>query len=164
MDEGSKVSIVRQLSKANTEVPLPKEQQFEKRKNHVPPNFKVYGRTKLHPGMQAWVEVSDDREGMVLGEPKDQLYNKLLCRVGMGIADVRQSEPFHILVSNFEYYAVHLLPCQVVAYASQHPESLMESKIMHAEVLSLISDEIIIKFRKRDGKPKAGVIEPPMSV
>lgn len=61
---------------------------------------------------------------------------------------MRPNEPFHILFVDFGDHAIDLLPHQVVAYASQHPEILFESEITNAEMLGLILDDTYTKYRK----------------
>jgi len=149
MDDGCMVPIVRNPSKANTDVPFPEEQQFVKHRDRISPKVKATKRTRLHPGMQTWVEVTTDREGTIMIEPNDQLYHNLLCRAGTGIMDVKRDQPFHILVANFAEHPIDILPRQVVAYTSDHPETLTKSHISHGEMLGVISANDDAKFRKR---------------
>lgn len=57
---------------------------------------------------------------------------------------MKKDQPFHSLESNFGEYAIDLLPHQVLAYASQHPQTIVESDITHEEMLSLIPDDVDI--------------------
>lgn len=72
-------------------------------------------------------------------EQYDQLYNKKLCRAGTGIIDVHRDKSFQILVANFGERAIDLLPDQVVAYSTDHPETVTESHISHGEMFGVIS-------------------------
>lgn len=149
IDNGSAVPIVWQPCNSNTEVPFPNEQQFDKYENRASPKKKVTKNTELHPGMQERMEVSTENEGTLLIETNDQLCNNLLCRAGTGIADIRPNDPFHILVAKFGDHTIDLLPPQVLAYALQHPKTLIESQIKHAGMLGLISYETDTKYRQR---------------
>lgn len=42
----------------------------------------------------------------------------------MGIADVKSSQPFNILVADFGVQAMEVLPHQVVEYTSQYQETI----------------------------------------
>ena len=68
---------------------------------------------------------------------------------GTGVADVIADKPFKVLVANFSDNVVSLLPHQVIATAADHPETLVESHMSHAEVFGLIPDNRDTKFRKR---------------
>lgn len=55
-------------------------------------------------------------------------------------------EPFHILIAGFGYQAMELLSHQVVAYWPEHPDTVVESSLSHAEMLDLIQDDVDSKF------------------
>lgn len=67
---------------------------------------------------------------------------------------------FYILGAYFGDHSIDQLPRQVVAYALQHPETLIKSEIMHGETLILISDETDTKYRKRHTTVRTNVREP----
>ena len=149
LDDGSTVPIVRQSSRTQAQALLPEEQQDPKRVTRTSPKIKVMKLTRLQPASQTWVEVVTQREGTILVEPNEQLYNSSMCLTGTGIADVTAGKPFHVLVANFGERPIDLRPQQVVAMAGSHPEKLVESDISHSEMLGIIPDNVDTKFRKR---------------
>lgn len=81
-------------------------------------------------------------------EPYHPLYNNIQCLAGTRIVDLNPGQPFHILIANFDEDAIDLLPHQVVTYESQLQETIFESNITHAEILSLIPDNVDSKLCK----------------
>lgn len=145
--DGSTVTIIGQLSKANTEVPLTEEQQLDKKKNFVSPKMKVNERIRLKLCNQTWFEASTQKEGTIMVEQYNQLYDDLLWLAGTWIEDLKQAQPLHILFVNFSNYEMDLLSHQVASYASKHQETIIESDIKHAEMLGRIPEDVYTIFR-----------------
>lgn len=64
-------------------------------------------------------------------------------------ADVRSYQPFRVLVANIRNRTIDLLQYQVAATVSAHPEALVESQLLHAEVFGSIIYDREAKFRKQ---------------
>lgn len=103
--------------------------------------MKTTKRKTLQSGTQTWVEVTTGREGTIIVEPYDPLYTNHLFRADTGIADGHRDEPFHILLDNFIDHKIALLPQQVVAYSSEHHETLTESHISDGEILDIMHED-----------------------
>ena len=152
MDHGSTVPIIRKSSApVGDDTKGTVEEELAPAAPRCSPRIRVTKRVKLQPDTQTWVEVVTKRQGLILVEPVERLYNDRTCLTAAGVADVRSNEPFKLLVANFGPKAVDLKPNQVVAMAETHPENLVESHISHAEMLGLIPDDPIpgtSKYRK----------------
>ena len=152
MDDGSTVPIIRKSSASvGDDTKGTVEEELAPAAPRCSPRIRVTKRVKLQPDTQTWVEVVTKRQGLILVEPVERLYNDRTCLTAAGVADVRSNEPFKLLVANFGPKAVDLKPNQVVAMAETHPENLVESHISHAEMLGLIPDDPIpgtSKYRK----------------
>lgn len=61
---------------------------------------------------------------------------------------MKQGKPFQVLIYNFGEYATDLLPHQVVAYTSQHPEPMGESYLPHTKMFGQIPDNVHAECRK----------------
>lgn len=81
----------------------------------------------LRPETQTWIEVTNKLEGTIFVDPCQLSYPNNMCVSSSGVADVRSDQQFKILVANFNYRKVDLLPHQVVATKSAHTETLVES-------------------------------------
>ena len=141
MDDDSTVPIIRKSSASicdDTEVT--EEEELAPAAPRCSPQIRVTKHVKLQPDTQTWVEVVTKRQGLILVEPVERLYNDKTCLNAAGVADVWSEEPFKLLVANFGPTSVDLKQNQVVSMAKTHLENLFESHISHAEMLGLIPD------------------------
>ena len=119
---------------------LPTEQEYVPSKGRLSPKVYVCKQTVIQPPKQTWVEVETARQGLILEEPIQKLYDNHMCLSGAGIANVTEGRTFRILVANFGEHPKTLLENQHIANASLHPTSIVESTISHAQFLGLVPD------------------------
>ena len=160
MNDGTTVPIIsKPTARASQSPPLPEEQQFVPLPGKVSNKIQVHERTYIPSETQAWVQVTTQKEGLILVDSLPKLYENDMCLAGAGVTEVEPNKLFQILVANFGKHRKLLLPKQQVATAKPHPTTLVESNISHAEMLGLISDEEANGnrknlFRKRDFNAK----------
>lgn len=109
MDDVSTLSIVRQPSNSNTNVPIQEENLFFSNKNRSSPKLKIWKRVRLKLGTYKWTEITKKRDGTLPVDLYQPLYIKTLCLDGSVIADVRSYQPLLILIASFSAKTFYLL-------------------------------------------------------
>lgn len=72
--------------------------------------IKVTKRIVVQSDTQTWVEVTSNRDGLILFDPDLKRFTKTMCLVAAGVPNVAGDKRFKILVANFASTLVELSP------------------------------------------------------
>ena len=108
----------------------------------------VHKTTTLQPGAQNSVLVTTEATGLVIIEPRQQLFSKQTCLIATGVHQVKSEIPSRILIANFDTSHIRLRRGHNVAKVDEHPTNLVESDVSHVELLGIVSEDT--HYKKRD--------------
>ena len=138
LDDGSTVPIVRRpLKRDSTAPPLPAAQEYTPAKGRASPKVKCSRAVILQPGTQTWVEVTTDRNGLLVVQPHDKLYQTGRVLATNGIVEVEPHQKFHLLMANFGTNPYRVTKGQVIATVLPHPMGIIPTKVSTADVLGI---------------------------